>query len=203
MTRTLTTMTWKTKMRGMTITRWARMLGLLLTAAACTTGDDHLRDADPSTADARGSDRGEMRADARLFTADDEAEVRSVEEEYRTAWLANDSAAVMATLSEDAVLMPAGMEPLEGHERIRAFWWPDDGSTTVIESYRITVDEVDGSGNLAYLRGRGFLTFTYRSPDGEESRISSEAVHISVARRGEDGSWRIARRAWSSLPSEE
>lgn len=133
------------------------------------------------------------------FTPEDEAAVRAVEEAYRTGWLANDSAAVMATLARGAVLMPAGMEPLAGDPAIRAFWWPDDGSETTITSYEITVEEVEGSGDMAFLRGRGALEFTYRDPEGQASDLSSHAVHLSVVRRGEDGEWRIARRAWSAI----
>lgn len=133
------------------------------------------------------------------FSAGDEAAVRAAEEAYRAAWATNDSAAVMATLSTDAVLMPAGLEPIQGDSAIRAFWWPADGSSTTIESYEISVDEVQGSGDLAYLRGRGRLAFVYRSADGEASELSSESVHLSVFRRGADGRWRIARRIWSPL----
>lgn len=133
------------------------------------------------------------------FTAEDDAAVRALEEAYRTAWLANDSDAVMATLAPGAVIMPAGVEPLVGDAAIRNYWWPDDGSKTSIESYEISVEEVAGSGNLAYLRGRGSLEFIYRDTAGEVSRLTSEAVHLSVARRGEDGSWRIVRRAWSAI----
>lgn len=133
------------------------------------------------------------------FTGDDEAAVRALEEAYRTAWLANDSTAVMATLSPDAVLMPSGVEPLAGDSAIRAFWWPADGSETTVTSYEIAIDEVEGSRGLAFLRGRGSLEFTYRSPFDEVTTHSSEAVHLSLARRGADGQWRIARRAWSSL----
>lgn len=137
------------------------------------------------------------------FTAEDEAAVRALEEAYRTAWLANDSAAVMATLEPDAVLMPAGMEPLAGDAAIRSYWWPDDGSRTTITAYDITVDEVEGAGDLAYLRGRGALEFTYVDPAGDASELTSRAVHLSVARRGADGAWRIARRAWSATEDPE
>ena len=114
-------------------------------------------------------------------------------------WLVNDSAAVMATLDPAAVLMPAGVAPLVGDSAIRAFWWPDDGSVTTITGYDITVDEVAGSGDLAWLRGRADLRFTYVAPAGDTSDITSRAAHLSIARRGEDGEWRIVRRAWSAL----
>ena len=133
------------------------------------------------------------------FTAEDEAAVRALEEAYRTGWLANDSAAVMATLAPGAVLMPAGVRPLAGEAAIRGYWWPDDGSETLVRAYAIEVDEVEGSGDLAYLRGRGALEFTYRDTTCAVSDLASESVHLSVAHRGEDGAWRIVRRAWSAL----
>lgn len=135
------------------------------------------------------------------FSSDDEAAVRALEEAYRAGWLANDSSAVMATLASDAVLMPAGREPLKGHAEIRGYWWPADGSLTTIHDYRIRIDEVEGSRDLAFLRGRGELAFTYQDASGQVSELSSRAVHLSVARRGPDGSWRIIRRAWSALGS--
>lgn len=132
-------------------------------------------------------------ASSPTFTADDEAAVRALEEAYRSGWLANESEAVMSTLASDAVLMPAGVQPLIGEPAIRDYWWPADGSLTTIDAYRIEVDELAGSGDLAYLRGRGELEFTYRDANGDVSQLSSRAVHLSVAQRGEDGSWRIIR----------
>lgn len=133
------------------------------------------------------------------FTSVDEAAVRDLEERYRAAWLADDPDGVMATLASDAVLMPAGLPPLMGHDAIRAYWWPADGSVTTIHDYELVVEEVEGSGDLAFVRGRGSLAFTYQDPAGEASSLSSESVHLSVARRDADGVWRIVRRAWSAV----
>jgi ketosteroid isomerase-like protein len=133
------------------------------------------------------------------FSPEDEAAVRALEDAYRSGWEANDSAAVMSTLAPGAVLMPAGMEPIVGDSAIRAFWWPDDGSSTTVDGYALTVDEVGGAGDVAYVRGRGSLAFRYRDPTGQESALTSEAIHLSVAHRGRDGEWRIARRAWSAI----
>jgi uncharacterized protein (TIGR02246 family) len=133
------------------------------------------------------------------FTAQDRSIVTALEERYRTGWLANDTAAVMSTLTSDAVLMPAGVEPVIGEAAIRSYWWPDDGSRTTITSYEIMVHEVEGDGSLAYLRGRGDLAFTYVDTAGEARNLTSRAAHLSVARRGDDGEWRIARRVWSAI----
>lgn len=136
---------------------------------------------------------------ARGFTSQDEVAVRALEEAYRSGWLANDSAAVMGVLTPDVVLMPAGSVPIIGDSAARTYWWPDDGSRTTINAYEIVIDEVKGSGDLAYLRGSGTIDFTYATPEGTASDLTSEAVHLSIARRGADGEWRIARRVWSRI----
>jgi ketosteroid isomerase-like protein len=133
------------------------------------------------------------------FTADDEAAVRALEEAYCTGWLSNDSAVVMATLAPGAVLMPAGVPPLVGDSAIRRYWWPGDGSVTTIDSCEIQVAEVEGSGDMAYLRGTGSLAFTYQDAEGEVSQLTSYAVHLSVAERADDGRWWITRRSWSAI----
>ena len=133
------------------------------------------------------------------FTAADDETVRELEEAYRMGWLASDSAAVLATLALDAILMPAGVQPVVGHSAIRNYWWPNNGSVTTIHSYEIVIDEVDGSGDLAYLRGKGSLEFTYQDSAGVATRLTSESAHLSVARRNEAGDWLIARRSWSAI----
>ena len=122
-----------------------------------------------------------------------------MEEAYRTGWLSNDSAAVMATLAPGAVLMPAGVPPLVGDSAIRSYWWPSDGSITTIDSYEIEVAEVEGSGDMAYLRGNGSLAFTYQDAEGEVSHLTSRAAHLSIAHRADDGTWWITRRSWSAI----
>lgn len=130
--------------------------------------------------------------------ADAEA-VRAVEEAYRLGWLANEPDAVMAVLEPGAVIMPAGVPPIEGDSAIRAYWWPSDGSITAIVEYEISVEEVLGGADLAILRGRGSLTFDHTAPEGESARFTSNSVHLSVFRRGPDGQWLISRRTWSAL----
>lgn len=77
----------------------------------------------------------------------------ALEEAYRTGWLADDSAAVMATLAPGAVMMPAGMQPLVGDSAIRSYWWPNDGSETTIESYEIVANEVEGGDDFGIRAG--------------------------------------------------
>ena len=127
----------------------------------------------------------------------DRERARAVERAYVTGWEANDSAAVMATLTPDAVLIPDRMAPIRGDSAIRAYWWPADGSATRVTSYETRVDEVGGSGAVAYLRGAGELEFDWRPhPDSSWSSFSSASAWLSLLRRGTDGTWAISHRMW-------
>jgi hypothetical protein len=94
--------------------------------------------------------------------------------------------------------MPAGVRPLQGDSAIRSFWWPRDGSRTRITAYQSTVDEVDGTPALAYMRGRGTMSFTYEK-DTLRIQQTSRNMVLTVAARQRDGSWRILRRMWGSV----
>lgn len=137
---------------------------------------------------------GDLPGNAALSNADIAA-IRSVSEAYVTGWLEDDTLAIVNTLDSQAVLMPAGMRPIVGIDDIKRFWWPDDGSVTDVTDYTMEVEEVEGSGNLAYTRGRAELTFTY-SKDGQTTRQSNQTMYLTVYGRQSDGSWRILRRMW-------
>jgi len=110
----------------------------------------------------------------------------------------DDTAAVLATLTPDAILMPAGQRPLTDLAAIRAFWWPTDGSRTRITAYTTTIDELSGSANWAFVRGTGQLASTYEK-DTVRTQVASRNMTLTVVPRGADGRWRIARRMWGAL----
>lgn len=136
--------------------------------------------------------------DNAYLTAEDRQQIRTLEGAYVDAWLRDDSAAVLATLGPDVVLMPGGSHPLIGLDAAREFWWPDDGSRTTITTYTTTIDEIGGRGPLAYVRGTGALDFIYER-DTVRIEQSSENMTLTIVRKGEDGVWRITHRMWASL----
>ncbi len=129
------------------------------------------------------------------FSAEERLEVEAAHEAYGAAWLANDRSAVLATLTEDVVLMPSGMTPIEGHAAAEAFWWPDDGSTTTLTAYESTIEDVRGSGGVAVVRARSSMTFIWQK-EGEASVQTNGSMSLSVLERGDDGRWRITVRMW-------
>lgn len=133
-----------------------------------------------------------------LLTDDDRAAIRALDSTYVEAWLRDDTSAVMETLAPHAVLMPAGVQPLQGDSAIRRFWWPDDGSRTRVTRYTTTIDEIAGVPPMAYVRGTGELTFVY-DKDTTHLEQTTRNMTLTVVSRQADGTWRIHRRMWGVL----
>jgi uncharacterized protein (TIGR02246 family) len=138
-------------------------------------------------------------ADDAPFTDADRRAVLAVTEAYRDAWLANEAEGVMATLSKEAVLLPSGMQPIAGETAIRRFWFPPGAAKTVVTAMELSVDEVRGSGKLAFVRGRGSLTFVTHSGTGASAPRTQRSWFMNVLERQPNGGWLIVRRMWSDL----
>ncbi len=129
----------------------------------------------------------------------DQLAARQVAEAYAAAWRANDSAAVMATLTDDAVLLPFGVPPVEGTDAIRRFWWPPAGPATTVTRFDDTIAEVKVSGDLAIVRGRADVAFTWVD-ERRTRQATSRTTYLMVLSRPPDGAWGIWRRMWAPLP---
>jgi uncharacterized protein (TIGR02246 family) len=130
-----------------------------------------------------------------ILTAADSTAISATQAEYVRAWLADDTAAVLATLTGDAMLMPPRGLPVAGDSAIRAYWWPQDGSRTKINSFHWDVEEVRGTPVLAYTRGISAVAWTYDT-DALHSTSSSRSVNLTIFRKEPGGKWRILRQMW-------
>ena len=141
-----------------------------------------------------------LAADASPLSAEDEAKVRAVLEEYRQAWLANDAERVLAVLATDAVLMPHhGLGPRVGIQAARAFWFPKDGPPTTITEFTAIEDAVAGSADLAYARGSQRVSWMSGS-GAAATRATLSGTHVAVLRRGDRSAWRIVLLMWDDPP---
>lgn len=129
----------------------------------------------------------------------DEARIRAVNEAYAAAWRRNDPAAVRATLSPDAVLIPQGNAPVRGLDAINRFWWPPSGPRTTVTGFTITTDEVGGGGTIGFVRGSFVLDFSWEEKGKTVSRRNRGNYFMLLA-RDDEGQWRISHRMWSDLP---
>ena len=118
--------------------------------------------------------------------------IKAADQTYATAWLANEPNQVMATLTDDAVIVPSGVPAMKDAAAIRAFWWPPDSPPTTVTNFDLVQQEASGDKKLAFVRGSFMLRFQY---DGKT--FSSTGDYISIMQCQPDGSWRIAHRQWS------
>src|SRR5215470_4109750 len=132
------------------------------------------------------------------LSAADSAAVRAVLERYRTTWLANDESGVVSTFARDAVLMPAHGNPsIAGTAAIKQYWWPASTTKTTITKFVQTLDEVGGSGALAYARGTSDVEWSTEDKGTAQSWQNGSSF-LFLLRRQENGTWLISHLIWDA-----
>lgn len=105
-----------------------------------------------------------------------------------------DSASAMA-YTESAVFMPPNQGAVEGRAAIRA-WFQ---TFPPISEFTLTPIEIEGNGDLAYVRGTYALTVA--GPDGRPA-TSDHGKFLEIRRRQRDGSWLMVTDIFNSdLPA--
>ncbi len=128
-----------------------------------------------------------------VFTANDEAAVRALCQQYNAFWLAGDSASgILDLYAPDAVLIPHhGEDPIAGKENIRLFWFNPDFPPTRVLKMENTIVEAGGSGDMAFVRGVGYLEYEFQN-----QRYSNQGNFLQIFKRGPNG-WKIFRHIWN------
>jgi uncharacterized protein (TIGR02246 family) len=103
---------------------------------------------------------------------------------------AGDWAAVAATYTEDAILLPPNAPAVRGPSAIEAFF----AEFPPISDFTITNTEVEGAGDVAYVVGTYSMTIT---PEGAEP-IHDTGKFIEIRKKQADGSWPLHRDMYSS-----
>jgi ketosteroid isomerase-like protein len=153
-----------------------------------------------SIASARVIKRAEAaKGTSEALTPQDVADIRALDARFVRGWLDNDRAAVLGVYAPDAILFPPGTAPLHGIAAIRAFWWPADGSRTRITKFERTIDEIDGTQRLAFLRGTSSLAWNYEK-DGQTTTQTSRSTDLFLLTCDAEGHWHVIRQIWNTLP---
>lgn len=101
-----------------------------------------------------------------------------------------DSAAA-AHYTANAVFMPPNQPAVEGRAAILA--WFTGGPP--MSAFTLTATEIDGSGDLAYVRG----TWTFAAPAaGKTPAIEDHGKFLEIRRRQADGSWLMVADIFNS-----
>jgi len=126
----------------------------------------------------------------------DVAAIGAVHETFLAAERANDWDGVAALMAEDAVIMPMGHPALDGPARYLEY------VASLVEDYGVvitdfsgTILELQGRGDLAYLRSTWSHTMTM---EGVAESINEAGKQLIILRRQSDGSWLASEWIWNS-----
>ncbi len=132
------------------------------------------------------------------FTSKDIEAIDQIRRDYVNGWLANDSETVLGLFSDDAIIIPSGLSPIKGKDKIEDYWFPNDSSETIIHSYTVELLDLQGTDSMAYSLEIGTLNFTYTQGDFTMTKESTS--HAStVYKKNMEGSWVVISRMWTSL----
>jgi ketosteroid isomerase-like protein len=126
-------------------------------------------------------------------------EILAMDSAFVRGWLRDDTASVLGVFAPNAVLQPPGVPALTGQAAIRAYWFPNDGSSTRILSFDHQVVEVVGSSTLAFVRGTSTLKWRY-TKDGKTTEQTGRSTDLRVYAADPAGKWRVIRQIWTNLP---
>ena len=132
------------------------------------------------------------------LSAEDIEQIRDINRNYTQGWLENDSKKVLGLYTDSSTIIPSGLLPIEGKKAITDFWFPNDGSTTVIHYYDLEILDITGTGNLAYSYEHGKLSFTYEKDEFRLDR-TAESFAVSIYAKAESGEWKITKRIWTDM----
>jgi uncharacterized protein (TIGR02246 family) len=114
----------------------------------------------------------------------DAAAVRAVHDRFSAALLRQDFDAIAALYTEGAVLLPPQEPAVHGREAIRRWTAAVPKVTRIV----LNVDDLDGRGDLAYMRGSFAMTL---EPEGGPA-VSVAGKYVEILEKQRDGSWRFA-----------
>jgi uncharacterized protein (TIGR02246 family) len=122
----------------------------------------------------------------------DTTAIKTVIEHVAEAWKAGDWDTFAEFYTDDTIWMPPGEAPLRGKDALRAWVQPIWNDYTVVE-INMPSEEIVVIDDWAY--ERHFELLEIYEVGGEPTQYYLKGVRIF--RRGEDGSWKIARYIWN------
>ena len=126
-----------------------------------------------------------------------QAAIEAANAKFSEAFARGDAKALSAMYTSDAIAFPPDSEMIRGNEAIGEFWKATrDGG---VQSAALTTIDVGRSGDVAYEVGKVSLTILSA---GKEP-TTAMAKYLVVWKRQPDGSWKLHRDIWNSLPDKK
>jgi len=121
----------------------------------------------------------------------DKTALRANDDNFVQAVLAKNWAAAAALYTAEASLMQPNGPEVKGSAMIQA--WLE--AFPPISTFTVEPQEIDGLGDLAYVRGTYSMSFT---PPGAPGPIEDRGKYLLIERKQADGSWLITDEIFNS-----
>ena len=125
------------------------------------------------------------------------AAIEAANAQFSDAFARGDAKALAAMYTSDAIAFPPDGDMVHGNEAIGEFWKATRDSG--VQTAALTTIDVGRSGDVAYEVGKVSLTI---QPAGKEL-TTAVAKYVVVWKRQADGSWKLHRDIWNSVPSKK
>ncbi len=125
------------------------------------------------------------------LSAADQAAVRAADDAAARHIIAKDWAGWAGDFTEDAILMPNNGDPVTGRAGIQA--WAS--GFPPFSDFKVSLEEVEGRGDLAYGRGTYSMMIT---PPGAQAPVHDHGKYLAIYRKQADGSWKASRDIFNS-----
>ncbi len=122
----------------------------------------------------------------------DTTAIKTVIEHVAEAWKAGDWNALAGFYTDDTIWMPPGEAPIRGKDALRAWVEPIWNDYTVVE-LSMPSEEIVVIDDWAYERHIESLVIYGVGEEPTQYYLKG----VRIFRRGEDGSWKIARYIWN------
>jgi ketosteroid isomerase-like protein len=121
---------------------------------------------------------------------EDIAAIRAVTDDWARLVVAREYDSLVARYTEDAVVMPPHQPAVHGRKAIREWCSEFPGLTAA----SFDIEEIDGRGDLAYVRGSYRMTIEARGAEA----VEDVGKYIEIRKKQPDGSWLIAADIFNS-----
>ncbi len=127
--------------------------------------------------------------EAGALSDEDVAAIKTAHDTILQATLAGSLEATLEFYTEDAILIMEGII-IEGREAYKGILKALSGRSPTVTAADITIAEIDGRIDLAFVRGTSSTTM---KREGVPEPIQRTGKFIEIMRKQDDGSWLIAR----------
>ena len=125
------------------------------------------------------------------FEPSQAAAIRASEDTFVARVLRSDWTALAALYAPNAVFMPPNQPAVEGRPAIETWML----AFPPLKEFGLTVLDVGGEGDLAYVRGTYRMRFT---PPKAAQPVSDHGKFVEVRRKQPDGSWSMSADIFNS-----